>query len=435
MLIVAFISIGWGLDQLYSSFTERAEKTSDLELHKGTLFLLNRELARLPAELHKDHTKALSNSFGYPVSLAPLQEVDKLLHNNGAALTHDQRDFLQKSGVVSVFHNDSQQGWFMQKLTDHDSVLILGPVQHYDGQKDSELYSLVLFVALAVVVFIWVWPLSQSLLQLTKTAQQFGSGDFDARVPHSVTRPLKDLSYRFNDMAARIQRLIQSHKDLSHAVSHELRTPIARIRFAVEMAKDTPNQQKRDSYFGTIDQNIEELDNLVEELLVYARFDREEPELQCQNTQLDDLCESLLKRTQQTESHLQFKLNTPEELPLICIDKNAITRVLDNLLRNACRYAKQYISLSLTPTNTGMTIKVEDDGPGIPEEARIKLFEPFYRLDKSRDKKSGGIGLGLAIVKKLVELHQGNVKIESSTLGGACFTITLPSHLKKDSRN
>ena len=427
MLIVAFLGIGWGLDKLYDQLTETSGQPTTLDLHKGTLFLLNRELARLPMEYHEQHIKALSQSFGYPIGLIHAAHLSDVVTEQNLTLTPEQQAFFDKGGAISLFHQDKPQGWFIQKLAGHPVAVVLGPIQQNKDAQDTEVYSIVLFTTLAVVVFLLVWPLSRGLLLLTKTAEQFGNGNFDTRVSSHIYGPLSKLSQRFNDMAARIQGLIQSHKDLSHAVSHELRTPIARIRFAAEMAKESPDLAKRNAMFDSIDRNIEELDNLVEELLVYARFDREEPELHFEHKDLTPLCQQAIHQVQLVEPTLQLQLHSDTHKPQICLlDAAAFNRILDNLLRNACRYARQNIVIKLMEKDQQWQISVEDDGPGIPSAQRQKLFDPFYRLDKSRDKKSGGIGLGLAISKRLVELHRGKIAVEEAELGGACFVITLP---------
>ncbi|MCJ8268403.1 MAG: ATP-binding protein, partial [Psychrosphaera sp.] len=226
-------------------------------------------------------------------------------------------------------------------------------------------------------------------------------------------------------MAQRIQRLVESHKELSHGVSHELRTPIARLRFAMEMVREVDEQALRVKYLDTMDTNIEELDGLVDELLVYARFDREEPNLDIANHDLAEVIADQLTRFQETETQLDIEFIPSPDLT-IKIDRAAICRVVDNLVRNAVRYAESSITVSYELVNDQVQIIIDDDGPGIPEQSRVELFKPFVRLDQSRDRKSGGIGLGLAIVKRLVELHHGSVWASANESGGARFVVSLP---------
>lgn len=259
---------------------------------------------------------------------------------------------------------------------------------------------------------------------LTRAAKQFGAGQFETRIDEQIAPPLIPVAQQFNAMAGRIQRLIRSHKELSHAVSHELRTPIARMRFALEMAKEQPDSQKRSTYFDKVDNNIEELDSLVDELLTYARFDREEPRLSFNSHNVLSLVNEVVESFRMTESHLDFRIscNIPSHVA-IC-DENAIKRVLDNLLRNAIRYAQTQIQVVISHHQSKTTIAVIDDGPGIPEENTQQLFDPFVRLDQSRDRRSGGIGLGLAIVRRYMEWHGGSATVSNVSPHGAKFEIS-----------
>lgn len=426
LLILTFVGLGWSLDQLYERVSDSEEVLTDLDLHRGTLFLLNRELARLPDESQKTYMEALSPSFGYPVSLLNQTELTAHLSEQGQALTNSQQSFLNQGGQVSVIDDSSGLSWFLQAQTDSENIIVFGPIRLV-AENESTLFSAIFLLVLAFIVFIWVWPLSKGLLILTRAAKSFGEGDFSTRITSDVARPLKPVVMRFNDMAGRIQRLIRSHKELSHAVSHELRTPIARIRFAMEMTRELPDSEKREHYFEAMNENIEELDGLVDELLTYARFDREEPQLDFEPTQVVALAKEAVARFEMTETHLQFKVVASASNPIVAdCDQDGVTRVLDNLLRNAIRYAKEEIIVTVVENNGLIEVSVADDGPGVPQANWENLFDPFVRLDKSRDRNSGGIGLGLAIVRRYMEWHNGNVTIADAASGGANFTLSWP---------
>lgn len=426
LLILTFIGVGWSLDQLYDQVSDSEEVLTDLDLHRGTLFLLNRELARLPDDSRQEYMQALSPSFGYPVSLLDPDELTAQLAMYNQVLTESQQTYLRQGGQVSVIDDGSGLSWFLQAQSDSENIILFGPIRLV-AENDSTLFSAIFLLVLALIVFIWVWPLSKGLLILTRAAKSFGEGDFSSRVPTDVARPLKPLVMRFNDMAGRIQRLIRSHKELSHAVSHELRTPIARIRFAMEMTRELPDSDKREYYFEAMNENIEELDGLVDELLTYARFDREEPKLDFEPCKIATLTEEVVARFEMTEAELNFKIVASSSVPIVAdCDQDGIARVLDNLLRNAIRYAKKEIVVSIEENNGLVNVAVADDGPGVPQANWDSLFDPFVRLDKSRDRNSGGIGLGLAIVRRYMEWHNGNVTIADAASGGAQFTLSWP---------
>jgi signal transduction histidine kinase len=416
LLIVVILGVGWSLDQLIDSYTDQNFITTDIDLHKGTFFLVNKELKRLPQAEQAVYLKTIASSFGYPIALL----------STDLPISPEQQQHLNDGGVVSVYDDSEGSSWFYQQLSGTGKVVAIGPV-HFEP-KTSPVWSIIFFASIALVVFIWVWPITKGLRELTRAATAFGKGDFSVRAQLSAASPLEDLVTRFNAMAERIQRLVESHKELSHGVSHELRTPIARLRFAMEMVREVDEAALRNKYLDTMDNNIEELDGLVDELLVYARFDREEPNLDLVTHDLADVIKQQLARFKQTESQLAVNLHYDQTVHCR-FDSAAICRVIDNLVRNAVRYAKSQINVSFQVVQTTLVIHIDDDGPGIPEQSRVELFKPFVRLDQSRDRKSGGIGLGLAIVKRLVELHQGTVKVASTETGGARFVIEMPIDL------
>lgn len=415
LLIVAFLGFGWSVDQLIDSYDPEQSITSDIDIHRGSLFLINKELARLRVEQQDEYIEAISSSFGYPL---------QLVSKEALTIDESQTEHLTSGGIVALYDDQQGASYFYQQLTNSPKIIKLGPV-HYQA-RSNPLWSILLFVLIALVVFVWLWPITKGLSELTRTANAFGQGEFSARAHVSSTSPLTTLVERFNDMAARIARLVESHKELSHGVSHELRTPIARLRFAMEMVREVDNTEQRHKYLDTMDTNIEELDGLVDELLVYAKFDREEPQLDLVYCDLVEVLEPQINRFIDTEPQLQINFHYDQSVQAQ-VDKSAICRVVDNLVRNSVRYATSQINVSVVAINQEARIIVDDDGPGIPEKSREELFKPFVRLDESRDRKSGGIGLGLAIVKRLVALHQGSVSVTSAESGGARFIIDIPS--------
>ncbi|WP_286262332.1 ATP-binding protein [Thalassotalea atypica] len=433
LLILTFVGLGWSIDKLYNNTPSEKQLTSDLALHRGTFFLLDAELKRHPVSNHNQHIEALSTSFGYPIALINLSELSDFEENVEVSLELNQKTFLRAGGIVTVFDDLKGESWFFRLQAGSEQVMVLGPIYTEPVVQSDVIYVLVFFIGLAFIVFIWAWPISNGLMSLTKAATAFGKGDFSVRANKQVSKPLTQLVDRFNSMADRIQRLIKSHKELSHAVSHELRTPIARMRFAMEIIRDEEDKALTHQYLDTMEENIEELDSLVDELLVYAKFDRENPELIFKQSNFIDVVNEVVAKFAQTEPHLSFAINQqslPANGQIICMfDKESMIRIVDNLVRNAVRYTNNTIEIDVHHDKNDVVLCVNDDGEGIPNEQWQSLFEPFVRLDQSRDRKSGGIGLGLAMVKRLIELHHGHVRISRAKLGGASFILNWPVSL------
>ncbi|GGA89717.1 two-component sensor histidine kinase [Neiella marina] len=426
LLLIAIVGLGWGVEQLYQHYGQRQQVTNDLDLHRGTLFLLDGELRRRPEAQRASFVDAIQPSFGFPLQLFQRQPELQLKQLTGLVLSAQQRDYLQQGGVITWFDDDGGHSWFVRQLSGTQHLIVLGPIVTGSAGHADLVYLILFLAGLGIFVFAWAMPISRGLMTLTQTATKFGQGDFSARAKANVSAPLQNLVERFNAMAERIQRLLKSHKELSHGISHELRTPIARLRFAMEMVRELDDPKAVAKYLDTMDDNIEQLDGLVDELLTYARFDREEPLLQLHLEDMSELADLVLENFRLTEPQLQFQLTTETPLPLIHCDREAVMRMLDNLIRNAVRYAATVVEVNLTIRQQQLLVAVNDDGPGVPVESRSSLFEPFVRLDKSRDRKSGGIGLGLAIVKRYVKLHRGEVRIDDSPLGGASFILSWP---------
>lgn len=292
----------------------------------------------------------------------------------------------------------------------------------------------ILLFCVGLMAIIWALPFWLKLKRIIAAAQAFGRGEFDARANLPRSAVLAPLASTFNDMAARIQRLISSHRELTRAVSHELRTPISRIRFGLEMANTATSEPDRHHYLSEIGQDVDELEALVAELLIYARFDRETPELDQEVLAVAPWLIQTVNAAKNGFSQvgISCRIETVDKNLVAKIAPRYMTRAVSNLIANAGRYARRRIVVSLEKKDNACMIHVDDDGPGIAEADRKRIFEPFVRLDASRDRDTGGSGLGLAIVQRIVTMHHGTVSAEPSPLGGARFTVGWPCHISLD---
>jgi signal transduction histidine kinase len=241
--------------------------------------------------------------------------------------------------------------------------------------------------------------------------------------PSDAAYPLAE---RINAMAERIQGLLESQKNLLHSVSHELRTPIARLEFALELLADKAADPALSKRIAAMDGDLAELNELVNELLSMSKLDNA-TEPQRALFEVEPVLRECAQGLHPPPGALHLELGS--RLGSIDGDRRLLARAVGNLLRNAQKYAAHTVGLSASRTGGMLEILVDDDGPGIPEEERERIFEPFYRLDRSRDRATGGFGLGLSIARKAVKLHGGALRVERSPLGGARFVISLPDGL------
>ena len=287
---------------------------------------------------------------------------------------------------------------------------------------------LALSIVLAgVLLLLWALPVWRDLDSLRNATLRMGQGDLSVRARLSHFSGIRYVGESFNQMAERIAALVENQRSLTNAVSHELRTPLARLSFEVDMLGQDKFQSKRDQILRDMRTDISELEAMVDELLVYARLERPTDDIVKQQTVdvRDWLGEALAQVAHQADSRGVRCHVRDDGLPAhVQLHPRYMSRALLNLVQNAVRYANARIEISLTDCPAGgYELIVDDDGPGVPPADRERIFEPFVRLDESRDRGTGGAGLGLAIVKRVAASHKGTIEVQQSPLGGARFVL------------
>lgn len=281
-------------------------------------------------------------------------------------------------------------------------------------------------VALALLFPIALWSRSHwmGLQLLSSVADAVGAGQLSARARLNPGASIYPLAERLNHMAGRIESLLDAQRNLLHSVSHELRTPIARLEFALELLRSKAANPDLEARIVAMEGDVTELNGLVNELLSMSKLDSREA-LQLETFALAPALQACIDALPPHPCTLQADL--APQLGELAADRRLLARAIGNLLRNAQKYCERQVTLAARRGAAALEISVDDDGPGIPEEERGRIFEPFYRLDRSRDRATGGFGLGLSIAYKAVTLHGGTIRVERSALGGARFVISLPA--------
>jgi signal transduction histidine kinase len=280
-------------------------------------------------------------------------------------------------------------------------------------------------VAMCAILWFWTRPLWRDLEGLKAATARIGAGDFAARARVTHASLLEPIATGFNAMAQRVQSLLRSHRDLEQGVAHELRTPLAQIKFDLELARTSPGGEDVAQRFEAIERDVTDLEELVNELLVLAHL-REAPPYVPKDVPAQPLVDELVRRAQDEMRACGRDVRIEAEGELgssLACDAKYLSRALANVLRNAVRYARSQVRLTVERVGPTTVINVDDDGPGVPSEQRERLFEPFTRVEGSRGRDSGGVGLGLAIVKSVAEWHGGTAHISESPLGGARVSI------------
>jgi two-component system sensor kinase ParS len=284
---------------------------------------------------------------------------------------------------------------------------------------------MMLAALIGIVLFFWVRPHWRDLEKLRLAAERFGDNDLSARIQLSKRSNIRDLAEHFNLMAARIEGLIANQRELTNAVSHELRTPIARLSFELDQLKQQPDASQSRELIADMYADLGELEEMVSELLTYASLERGATVIKRENIQATNWLDSVVGSVALEAEAAGVQLLIGEcRLDTVRIEPRFMARAVINLLRNAIRYAEQKVEVTLVRTGDYYEVRVNDDGPGVPLDGREKIFEPFSRLDASRDRRTGGFGLGLALVRRVSQSHGGQVEVGESPWGGASFRMT-----------
>ncbi|MDU9029962.1 ATP-binding protein [Pseudomonas mediterranea] len=280
-------------------------------------------------------------------------------------------------------------------------------------------------------LLLWLRPHWRDLERLRGTAERFGKGHLSERTHIASSSNIGSLAHVFDTMASDIESLLNQQRDLLNAVSHELRTPLTRLDFGLALAlSDDLPPASRERLQGLV-AHIRELDELVLELLSYSRLQNPERLPERVEVPLDEFIDSILGSVDEDLAAPDVVIDVllHGALERFVLDPRLTARALQNLLRNAMRYCEKRIQVGVRVSAEGCEIWVDDDGIGIPDGERERVFEPFYRLDRSRDRATGGFGLGLAISRRALEAQGGTLTAEVSPLGGARFRLWLPTRL------
>ncbi|WP_312277110.1 two-component system sensor histidine kinase RstB [Kosakonia cowanii] len=412
LLFVCFLVMTMLVGLVYKFTAERAGRQSLDDLMKSSLYLMRSELREIPPHEWAKTLKELDLNLSFDLQVEPM---NKFNLDPAAA----QR--LREGDIVAI---DSEYT-FIQRIPRSHYVLAVGPVPYLFFLHETRLLDMGLMaliaISLAFPVFIWMRPHWQEMLRLESAAQRFGEGHLEERIHFDSASSFERLGIAFNQMADNINALIASKKQLIDGIAHELRTPLVRLRYRLEMSDNLSEAEHT-----ALNRDIGQLEGLIEELLTYARLDRPQTELQLTTPDLPAWFSSYLDDARSMNPQHSLLLDCQAGDEYGALDMRLMERVLDNLVNNALRYSEGTIKVTLQRQGSLASMTVEDDGPGIAPPERERIFEPFVRLDPSRDRATGGCGLGLAIVHSIAQAFGGSVSCGESELGGAKFTFQWP---------
>ena len=400
----------WLVNYTFDELLPEANETYNREALRGPAYGLVEQLRPLLGDARQARLSELQPHYGLHLKLVQRDE-----------LALDQREQqLLAAGQLVV------RGDFMEFIANIDGGPQLLNIKLPDEPKWLYLWAYSLLgLSLAIVLYFWVRPHWRDLEHIRLAAQRFGDNDLSSRILLPRRSTVRSLAGHFNQMAERIESLIANQRELTNAVSHELRTPIARLSFELDQLKQQTDPRQRGELIADMYADLGELEEMVSELLTYASLERGATQVTRESIEAHSWLDSVIGSValEAEAAGIQLSLRTCE-VDYIQIEPRFMARAVINLLRNAIRYAERRVEVSLVKFGSGYEVRVCDDGPGVPEEGRSKIFQPFMRLDASRDRRTGGFGLGLALVQRVSQWHGGQVQVLDSEWGGASFRMT-----------
>lgn len=260
--------------------------------------------------------------------------------------------------------------------------------------------------------------------RIRREVEQITGDRLERRVPEPASSDeIRRLAATMNQMLARLEASRDRQREFVADASHELRSPLASIRQTAEVVQAHPDALPESELATTVLEEGARMQRLVEQLLLLTRADEGAVARQPRDVDLDDLVLSEARKVRRPGLVVDV---SGVGSGRVRGDQAALEQVVRNLLDNAARHASGRVTLAVANTDDGVELVVEDDGPGVPERDRERVFERFVRLDEARARDDGGSGLGLAIVREIVHAHGGSVSISDAATGGARFVVRLP---------
>jgi signal transduction histidine kinase len=248
------------------------------------------------------------------------------------------------------------------------------------------------------------------------------TSDLAERVPVPTSRDeISALAVTMNEMLARLEAGHRAQRQFLSDASHELRSPLATIVSGLEVAEAHPELLDAELAVDTLLPEAQRMQALIEDLLLLARADEQSLVMRNEEVPLDELAELEAARLRRDGCTIHTAISPARLIG----DPAAISRVIRNLVDNAVRHAKSRVDIEVASQEGDVILTVSDDGPGIPEADRTRVFERFVRLDSARARSGGGTGLGLAIVAEVVAAHGGAVTIDDRSGGGTTINVTF----------
>lgn len=414
--------ISWGLDSFVEEHGDY-EDSNDIVIYKKLIEGISQQLNHIPYEELNNSIEKFSQNYQINISLEQV--------NNVALPQSLSTQLFETGGLLLASENNL---YLLRKLTAHPDLLVQVhlPNEPTENQSVDILLTSILYLGVCGIIIIWLFPLTRRLYFLTSVAEKIGEGNLELRVAPSKYSYIRSFEASFNNMATKIEKLVNDNKILARSLSHDIRTPMSCLRFGVEAALDSNDIDKKNIYLNRMDAELTRMEDMTSVFLEYAGMERKSFNLKKDIIDIDDFLQNMSVELQPFAHQYNIELKYQSTLKPITavIDAYWCQRAIQNLIGNAVQYASTSVYITVVNNSNKLIITIEDDGKGIPENKLDVIFDPFIKLDTNRSREEGHFGLGLAICAKVMDWHQGTISASNSkAYGGASFSLSFP--LKK----
>jgi len=408
-LFVMVLVIDHGFDGIMKIVFKEEIIENNIYTVSAPLEVMRDTLNKMDLDEIKGYIQEISQKHNnYPITIVPISRVSKY-----------ERPLLTEVGIVT-----NVDGNEYKLLIENTDYVLQFKLKENAPSAYMKFASYLLFILMLLIIntimvyYIWVY-----LKKLGRGAEQFGEGNFSYRIKTGRLSFISEMAGIFNNMAQRIENLLNSSRELTSAAAHELRTPIARMRFELE------NLRKCDTAEGSVnglEEDIKELEDLITQMLTYSRLDRQEDFLNKEEVNAGVHFREYFEGVKVVgEVTFSYSIDEKCDSVYLYIDKKIMNLAVSNLIENGFRYCRSSVEAQVLCSSSNIIVRIKDDGAGIAESVINDIFKPFKRADSSRTRDTGGFGLGLAIVEKAAQMHSGSVSAENIKGNGACFTVRL----------
>ena len=388
------------------------------KVHSTLARTLSGEITTMMHFLDKNDTAAvqlLAHDIGINITISDTLNRPKHNDNNdreaGQLAANLNKSLKQPA---DIYIDRGKRLLFVDIPTRNGKIATFGTSMHRIYSTSTEVFLIwvlgaILIVSILVSPFIIVH--TRSIKKIADAANKFGRGMDVPGFKPSGSSEIREAASAMITMKERLNRYNKTRTDMLNAVGHDLKTPLTRMRLAVE----TDTATKEDLLH-----NIDRMTEMVNGYLAFARG--EIPEIE----QTVELPAMLTRIARDAAPKKKIILNFPEKPAQFYARPNALTSAFTNIIENAARYAKRTLKITEIDSSESVTVIIEDDGIGIPDDKKALALQPFVRLDESRNENTGGTGLGLSIAQTAIENHGGEIFLEDSEFGGLKVRVVLP---------